>query len=59
MKPLNYLRVLAWFLASVLIDVWRFGWWCIAKAVVVVAFMWFRANSGPVAFYRQHAEETQ
>jgi hypothetical protein len=29
MKPLNYLRVLA----SVVIAVWRFGWWCLGKAL--------------------------
>jgi hypothetical protein len=33
MKLFNYLRVLVWFLFSVLIAVFRFGWWCVGKAI--------------------------
>jgi hypothetical protein len=33
MKPPNYLRVLAWSMASVLIAVWRFALWCVGKTI--------------------------
>jgi hypothetical protein len=45
MKPLNYLRVLVWFVASVLIAIWRFGLWCVGKAVrpgLTWEYVWLR-----------------